>query len=102
MNNKRFLYGLGIGILGCNIFYSLVKDKLHPIAVNIIGSAMAAGNATKSFIDEVNKKAMDNREERFKKVAENLEPRSLKDNNEVSENIDSLKKQLNELKNKIK
>jgi polyhydroxyalkanoate synthesis regulator phasin len=101
MNNKNLLYGFGIGILGCSM-YSLMKEKLHPLAVKIVGGAINAGSTTKSFMEEVNEKAMDRRQERFKRVAENFEQKSSKHNDEMCKNIETLKKQLNELKDKVK
>ncbi len=102
MNNKKFLYGVVVGILGCNICHSLIKDRLHPIAVKIVRGALVAKDTTKSFAEEVNEKAMEHRKERFRRVAESLEPTLSNRNNQISANIDELKKQLNELKDKIK
>lgn len=100
MANKKFLYGMGLGILGCNI-YPLIKGKLRPIAISLVEGAIGAGSTTKSFMEEVNEKAMDRRKEGFKRVSENLEPNSLKSNDAGFENIESLKKQIEVLKNKI-
>lgn len=102
MNNRKFLYGVGVGVLGYNIIYSLIKDKLHPMAVNIAAGAISMGSATKSFIEDVNEKAMTHREERFKRVASSFDTKPIKRNEQMSENIQTLKKQLTELKNKIK
>lgn len=100
MANKKFLYGLGLGIIGSNV-YPLLKDKLRPMAVKLVEGAIVAGSSTKSFLVEVNEKAMQQREERFKKAGENIEPKHLNSSDEVSENIEVLKKQIEELKSKI-
>jgi len=100
MNNKKFLYGVGLGVLACNV-YPLVKEKVHPIAVKIVGGAIATASTTKSFIEGVNEKAMEGRQERFRRSSENFETKSTNSTNEMSENIETLKKQLEELKNKL-
>ena len=97
---KKFLYGMGVGILGCNV-YPLIKNKLCPIAVNMLKSAIAVECTTKSFIQEVNEQAIERRQERFKRISENFEPSALNSNDETSEHIELLKKQLRELKDKI-
>ena len=100
MANKKFLYGMGLGILGCNI-YPLFKGKLRPIAINMVKGAIGAGSITKSFIEEVNEQAMEKREQRFKRASENFDPNRINRNDEISENIEFLTNQLKELKNKI-
>ena len=101
MANKKFLYGIGIGLLSCNVF-PLVKGKLFPLAVNMVKGAIATRRATKSFVQEVNEKAMAQRQERFKRTSENFKSNSLNSSDEISEDIESLKKQLENFKNKIK
>ncbi|MDP4144574.1 MAG: hypothetical protein Q8936_08880 [Bacillota bacterium] len=100
MINKKFLYGVGIGVLGCNI-YPLIKDKLRPVAVKMVEGAIAAGSTTKSFIEEVNREAIEQRQHRYKKRAEDFENESLNNNMEVSENIELLKKQIEELQARV-
>ena len=97
---KKFLFGLGVGVLGCSV-YPMFKNKLRSMTVNMLEGAITAGTTTKSFMEEVNEKAMEHRENRFKRVSESLESNPLNENDENSKNIALLKKQVEELKNKI-
>jgi len=100
MANKKFLYGLGIGILGCNL-YPLVKGKIRPMAIKIVEGAIGAGSITKASIEEINEKAMEHRQDRFKRESANFEQKQIKNNDELVDNMESLKKQLEELKTKF-
>lgn len=100
MINKKFLYGLGAGILGCSI-YSVVKDNLRPAAVKIVERAMAVQSSTKAFVNDINEEAVERRKKRFIREAENLDTKSLDNDDEISKDFNILKKQIDELKNKI-
>lgn len=52
MLNKKFLYGLGIGLLGSKLYPS-VKKNIKPIARKIIKNAIIARENTKAFINEI-------------------------------------------------
>lgn len=100
MASKNFLYGLGLGFLGYNL-YPLIKGKCRTMAIKMIEGAIETGSTAKFFVQDVNEKAMEYRQEFFRKKAEDIDSRLLSNNDKILENIESLKKQITELKSKI-
>lgn len=56
MLNKKFLYGVGIGILSSKL-YPNVKNSIKPIAIEIIKNVVKITENSKAFINEITVKA---------------------------------------------
>lgn len=54
MINKRFLYGIGFGLLGSKL-YPKVKKNIRPVIRNIVKNIIIIGENTRTFINEISK-----------------------------------------------
>lgn len=91
---------MGFGIL-CSNVYPLFKGRLRKTAVKLVEGAISAESTTKTFMEEVHEKALERRQERFKKASENLEAKSQESNEAVLKNLELIRKQIEELRVRI-
>ncbi|MBC2581317.1 hypothetical protein [Clostridium sp. DJ247] len=54
MINKRFLYGVGLGLLGSKL-YPKVKKNIKPVTRKIVKNVIIIGENTRTFINEISK-----------------------------------------------
>jgi polyhydroxyalkanoate synthesis regulator phasin len=104
MLNKKFVYGLGIGLLGSKL-YPNVKNNIKPITIKLIKNIIILKENTKLFINELTveaKKETNNIYDKELKKDKQDELTLLEEEQNCSFNrIIELKRQLEDVSQKI-
>lgn len=113
MASKKFFYGLGVGILS-SMLYPKCKGKLRAAVVKTVQETLIACDAAKDFVNDIDEKAKEEREKRYKRFAKeiveenitdkeiSINTNEIKDSGNIKNEIYDLQKKLDELQSKLR